>query len=236
MPLATFKDLCIDATDAAVLGTFWGSALGLELHTQDNGDAYLTGATSAHTIWVNQVPEPKTAKHRMHLDVNTGSVEELERLGATVLDADSFAWTVMADPEGGEFCAFVREGDITERLYEIGVDTGDSPDHAMRIAVWWADLLGAHAVDSGRGFTYVERIPGAPFESIDFAPVPEAKTVKNRVHLDVTTSDVNRLVEAGAVVLRPQDDTVGWTVLADPDGNEFCAFLADEARTGDVER
>jgi catechol 2,3-dioxygenase-like lactoylglutathione lyase family enzyme len=225
MALATFKGICIDATDAPALGAFWAAALGLELHRQDDGDVHLTGPTPAHTIWVTTVPEPRTAKQRMHLDVNTGSVEELERLGATVLDTDSFGWTVMADPEGGELCAFVREGEITERLYEIGVDTRDSREHALRIATWWADVLGARAVDSGRGFAYVEHVPGAPFESIDFAPVPEPKTVKNRIHLDVTTTDLDELVSAGASVLRPQDDEIGWTVLADPDGNEFCAFV-----------
>jgi hypothetical protein len=227
MALVTFKDLCLDANDPARLGRFWAELLGLELHLQDNGDAYLTGPTPQHTIWVNRVPEPKTVKHRMHLDVNARSVEEVERLGATVVDADSFRWTLMADPEGGEFCVFVREGEITERLYEIGVDTGGAPEHAMRIAAWWADILGAHAVDSERGFSYVEDIPGAPFESIDFAPVPEAKTVKNRIHPDVTTADLDALVAAGATVLRPRDEEIAWTVLADPDGNEFCAFPED---------
>jgi hypothetical protein len=229
MALATFKDLCIDAADALALGTFWGSALGLELHRHDDGDVHLTGPSPTHTIWVNRVPEPRTVKQRMHLDLNVGSVGELTRLGATVLDAETFAWTLMADPEGGELCAFVREGEITERLFEVVVDTGDSPEHALRIAAWWADLLGAHVVDTGRGFAYVENIPGAPFESIDFVPVPEPKTVKNRIHLDVLTPDVDALVAAGAVVLRPQDDEIGWTVLADPDGNEFCAFVETAA-------
>jgi hypothetical protein len=225
MALVTYKDLCIDAVDAGALGTFWGAALDLELHRHDDGGAHLTGPTSEHTIWVNQVPEPKTAKHRMHLDVNTGSVAELEQLGATVLDADSYRWTLMADPEGGEFCAFVREGKISRRLYEIGVDTGDSPRHALRIATWWADVLGAQAVDSGRGFAFVADIAGAPFDSLVFAPVPEPKTVKNRVHIDVRTTDLDAVVDAGAVVLRAQDDEIRWSVMADPDGNEFCAFL-----------
>jgi hypothetical protein len=230
--LARFKDLCIDAVDPAALAAFWGAALGLAVERLDDGDARLTGPTPQHTIWVNRVPEPKTVKHRMHLDVNTGSVEELVVLGATVIDADSFSWTVMQDPEGGEFCAFVREGDIGSRLYELAVDTGDSPEHALRIATWWADMLGAQAVDSGRGFAYVEGIPGAPFESIDFAPVPEPKTVKNRIHLDVTTPDLDRLVAAGATVLRAQDDEIGWSVLADPDGNEFCAFSSPDRLVG----
>jgi hypothetical protein len=224
MALATYQDLCIDATDAGVLGAFWAAALDLELHRHDDGDADLTGRTPRHRVWINTVPEPRTVKQRMHLDVNTSSVEDLVALGATVLDADSFSWTLMADPEGGEFCAFVRQGDITSRLFEIVVDTSEEPGHPLRIATWWADMLGARVVDTGRGFAYVDQIPQAPFQSIDFVPVPEPKTVKNRIHLDVATPDLDRLVAAGAEVLRPRDDQIGWTVLADPDGNEFCAF------------
>ncbi|NUR07935.1 MAG: VOC family protein [Nocardioidaceae bacterium] len=222
MAIARYKDLCMDAADPTRLGTFWAAALGLELHTQDNGDTYLTGPTKQHTIWVNGVPEPKTVKHRMHLDVNVASVDELVVLGATVVDADSFRWTLMADPEGGEFCAFVRDGEIERRLYEIGADTGDSAEHAHRIAAWWAQVLGGRAGDE-EGFSWVDQIPGAPFESIDFAPVPEPKVAKNRLHLDVI-GKVEDLVAAGATVLRAQDDEIGWTVMADPDGNEFCAF------------
>ncbi len=225
MAIATFKDLCLDATDPALLGGFWSRVLDLELHHQDDGDVYLTGPTKAHTLWVNRVPEPKSVKHRIHLDVNAGSVAEVEALGATVLDADSFRWTLMADPEGGEFCVFVREGEITQRLFEVVVDTGDSAQDAHRIAAWWANVLGGRLVDTDRGFSYVDQVPGAPFDSLDFIPVPEPKTVKNRIHLDVTTADVDSLVAVGATVLRAQDDQIGWTVMADPDGNEFCAFL-----------
>ena len=226
MPLATFKDLCLDAHDPVLVGEFWAGVLGLELHRQEGGDTYLTGPTPQHTIWVNRVPEPKTVKHRVHLDVNAGSVAELEVLGATVLDAESFRWVLMADPEGGELCVFLREGPITQRLYEIVVDTGDSPEEAHRLAAWWAEVLGGRLVDTERGFSYVDRVPGAPYDSLDFIPVPEPKTVKNRVHLDVTTADLDALVAAGATVLRAQDADLGWTVLADPAGNEFCAFPA----------
>jgi hypothetical protein len=234
MAIATYKDLCIDAVDPVLLGTFWAAALGLELHRLDDGDVRLTGPTEGHTVWVNRVPEPRTVKHRVHLDVNTPSVAELTAAGARVLDDHSFGWTVMADPEDGEFCAFVREEPVTERLYLVGVDTVDDPAHALRIATWWADVLGAQARDSGRGYSAVEHVPGAPFEAIVFAPVPEPKTVKNRLHLDVTTPDLDELVAAGASVLRPRHaargdgsgDGIGWTVLADPDGNEFCGFTA----------
>ena len=56
-------------------------------------------------MWINAVPEPKTVKNRMHLDVHARSVDELLALGATVLDEQP-RWTVMADLEGNEFCVF----------------------------------------------------------------------------------------------------------------------------------
>jgi hypothetical protein len=63
-----------------------------------------------------------------------------------------------------------------------------------------------------------------------FGPVPEGKSGKNRVHLDLQPTDrsrdeeVARLLELGAtqVADHRRDDGTGWVVLADPEGNEFC--------------
>lgn len=58
-------------------------------------------------ICFQRVDEPKTAKNRLHLDVNVdgcGEVDALVRLGATVV-AEHAGWIVLADPEGNEFCA-----------------------------------------------------------------------------------------------------------------------------------
>jgi catechol 2,3-dioxygenase-like lactoylglutathione lyase family enzyme len=215
MPPATFKDLCLDARDPQRLGRFWAAVLGLELEVLDDGDAVLRGPTPQHMVWIDAVPEPKTVKNRMHLDVHARSVEELFDLGATVV-AEFARWTTMADPEGGEFCAFVRETPPEYRLYEIGLDAADP----RAVGRWWAELLGARFVDEGKDFVWVADIPGAPFETLDVAPVPEPKTAKNRVHLDVV-GDVAEIVARGATVLAEQPR---WTVLADPEGNEFCAF------------
>lgn len=222
MATITFKDLCIDANDPHLLGTFWAGVLGLEARSAgaDSDDLKLVGPTDRHTVWINEVPEPKTVKHRVHIDVNVESVEQLTQLGATVRDADSFRWTILADPEGGEFCAFVRDGAITRRIYEIGVDCGNSAQECNDLASWWARALGARVVEDD-GYSYIEAIPDAPFDSIDFVPVPEPKVLKNRIHLDFF-GDADALVTAGATVLRV--DPQGWTVLADPAGNEFCVF------------
>ena len=221
MAIATYKDLCIDAVDAAAMGRFWAGALRLDHQAHDDGSARLVGPTPRHTVWVNTVPEPVTVKQRMHLDVRADGVDDLVALGGEVVDAESFAWTVMKDVEGGELCVFPTKEGRPAGLMEIVVDTADP----VRIAAWWAEVLGAEHQDHEHGYSYVEAVPGAPFEWLVFVPVPEPKTVKNRIHVDVTTTDVQRLVDAGARVLRARDDEISWTVLADPDGNEFCAFV-----------
>jgi hypothetical protein len=216
MALATYQALCIDAADTSVLSDFWASVLRLEQHRRADGIVELTGRTEQHAVWVNPVPEPKTVKHRMHLDVNTASVEELVALGATVLDADSFRWTLMADPEGGEFCAFVREGPPTYRLYEVVLDAADH----RTVGRWWADLLGGRCIDEGKDFVSIADVPGAPFEYLDVGTVPEPKTAKNRVHLDVV-GDTAEIVARGATLL---GEFPRWNVLTDIEGNEFCVF------------
>ncbi|MCA1844386.1 MAG: hypothetical protein LC792_14590, partial [Actinobacteria bacterium] len=73
----------------------------------------------------------------------------------------------------------------------------------------------------------LEGLPGTSFDGMAFVPVPEPKTVKNRVHWDVKGS-VAALLEAGARMIRPATEDPepdrAWDVLADPEGNEFCVF------------
>lgn len=219
----TYKDLCIDAEDPIVLGAFWGSVMGLETEDLDDGDVRLSGPEAAQTIWVNRVPEPKTAKHRVHLDVVAGSVDDIpfsSRLSAP----GEFPWTVVTDPEGGEFCIFENAKIPSYRLKDIAVDAADPG----AIATWWADVFGAKAIQDD-GYWYVHAIPGVPFEDMDFVSVPEPKTVKNRIHWDVSLTGeatVDDLVARGAVLLRAADDEIRWSVMADPEGNEFCVFAS----------
>ncbi len=73
-----------------------------------------------------------------------------------------------------------------------------------------------------------------------FIPVPEGKSVKNRIHLDVIPTDrtrdeeVERLLGLGAALVddRRNDDGTGWAVLADPEGNEFCVERSAAERDG----
>jgi hypothetical protein len=220
--IATWQDLCIDANDADRLGHFWAAALGLTFKGHADGDAQLDGPTPEHRVWINTVPEPVSVKQRVHLDVHVASVDEILALGATPDDVDSFRWKVLRDPEGGELCAFIRDEVPAYKLYEIAVDAVDP----RAIAQWWAEVLGAtYGEDAEHGWTWVENIAGAPFNCVTFSAVPEPKTVKNRIHWDVQTADLALLTAAGATVL---DRQPRWTVMADPEGNEFCAFVRQE--------
>jgi hypothetical protein len=222
-PIARFKDLSIDAVDPPLLGRFWADVLGLDLQQRESdGMVLLTGPTPQSSVWLSRVPEPVTVKQRVHLDIHVADVDDVLDLGATPLDVDSFRWKVLRDPEGGELCAFPRDDVPARRLYEVVVDCADP----AALAEWWAGVIGGRwEYDEQHGWAGVEEIPGAPFDYLVFVPVPEPKTVKNRIHWDVDVPDLGLLTRRGATVLRAQDDEIRWTVLADPEGNEFCAFV-----------
>jgi len=221
MAIARFKDLCLDANDPARLSAFWAGVLDRSCQPKEDGASLLSGPTPQHSIWINQVPEAKSVKHRVHLDIYARDLADLETLGATVVKPlhGARTWTVMADPEGGEFCAFLRAEVPTERLHGLVVDSTDPAAQAR----WWAGIYGVAVTDNEQWFT-LEGVPGMPILTMDFVPVPESKTVKNRMHWDVMVPDVSPLVEAGATVLRKPDEQIDWHVLADPEGNEFCVF------------
>jgi hypothetical protein len=222
MTIARFKDLCVDVNSVGPMAEFWAQVLGLTA-APDN-PAKLRGDLPEQTVWINEVPEPRTVKQRVHLDVHTASIAELEKLGATMQSpiTDEQSWAVMEDPEGGELCGFPRDSVPAYRLMEIVVDSAD-PERQAR---WWADVLGADfKPGEGKPYCWLENVPGLPFEYWVFISVPEPKTVKNRIHWDVTAGALQPVLDAGATLLRAQDDEIGWHVCADPEGNEFCVFL-----------
>ena len=114
--------LTFDRASPVTVAAFWAAALGYEMDPTSNDEegAFIGDATGrAKGMFFQQVPEPKTAKNRVHLDVRpTGSMqEEVDRLvaiGASVRGViehpDSF-WTQMRDVEGNEFCVLRGPGD-----------------------------------------------------------------------------------------------------------------------------
>jgi predicted enzyme related to lactoylglutathione lyase len=114
---------------------------------------------------------------------------------------------------------------MASRFTELVVDSGDP----VALAKFWAEVLGYELKRHG-SIDYIEG-PDKRAPVIVFVSVPEAKAVKNRLHIDVNPTDrdqdaeVERIIALGARrVDVGQGDDVSWVVLADPEGNEFCVL------------
>lgn len=114
----------------------------------------------------------------------------------------------------------------------------DARDHA-RLARWWAEVLNyevvfedcehtriaaAQEITSGGASTNI--LNGGP--ALVFVVVSDPRRVKNRIHIDLTPdnrdAEVERLVDMGARHVDIGQKDVPWSVLADPEGNEFCVL------------
>jgi hypothetical protein len=110
------------------------------------------------------------------------------------------------------------------RLYHIAVDAHDPRSQAA----FWAAALGQEVLFADEEEAIVGADPHA-YPGLCFLRVPEGKTLKNRLHLDLDPDDrdseVARLVGLGArKVDVGQGSEVTWVVMADPEGNEFCVL------------
>ncbi len=236
MPDVAFKDLCIDVTAGdgrpAAVAAFWSAALGQPVIEQDDDGARLgppENGPKQRTVWILSVPEPIAGKSRVHIDIRVadGDPGPLLAAGGTMERTrdDEITWDIVDDPDGVPVCVFGPHPADPSALgpFELVVDAADP----RAIAGWWADRTGG-TVGSREGapFVWIEGAAGFPFMFWVFHDVPEPKTVKNRVHWDVKLVDttIDGLVAAGATLLRPKDDEIRWWVMADPEGNEFCAF------------
>ncbi|GLX97329.1 VOC family protein [Herbidospora sp. NBRC 101105] len=124
---------------------------------------------------------------------------------------------------------------MTSRFTELTIDCHD-PE---RLAAFWCEVLDFKVIDRGEGKVEigsweptVERVLARQMPpTLQFIQVPEGKTVKNRLHLDVspidgsTDDEVTRLLGLGAVRRDlGQGPDRSWVVMADPEGNEFCVL------------
>jgi predicted enzyme related to lactoylglutathione lyase len=119
------------------------------------------------------------------------------------------------------------------RLHHIVIDARDLP----LLARFWAQALGWQILSEREHEIVIGADDNAPV-GICFMPVTDSKTVKNRVHLDITTgasdrdAEIERLLGLGAHPVEiGQTGAESWTVLADPEGNEFCVVRPKETLT-----
>ena len=219
-----------DCADPHALAGFWNEALGyrydspppgfstweealdhFEVPQEDrnNVSASVDPDERGPRLFFQRVPEPKTAKNRVHLDVYIRDVESLLDLGARVLAEYRPQRVTLADVEGNEFCAFLDpaldEGPPA-RAFAVCTDS----DRPEELAVWWAAQVGAD-VRNGPDGTPRWLYGSAGCEGLiwKFVRVDDERAVPNRWQWTVydDSADYADYCDVG--------------VRVDPQGNEF---------------
>ena len=236
----------IKAVDHAAVGRFWADALGWSVYRVGSAVTSYVGPVGGF-VWpdpvvlgidVVPVPELKTAaKNRVHLDLATASadhqtelVAHLRALGATPADVgqETVPWTVLADPEGNEFCV-LEPREIYRDTGPIAAVVVDCED-PRAMARFWGEAMDWTLHEVTDGGAVLRSAKGAgPF--LEFLRTPGAKTAPDRVHLDLLPypgddkeAEVARLRDLGATDLDLGQGDVPWTCLSDPEGHEFCVL------------
>jgi hypothetical protein len=198
----------IKALDHAAVGRFWAEALGWRALSRQTT---LATTSAAH---------------------QTDLVAHLRALGATPAQVGQgdVPWTVLADPEGNEFCVLEPREVYrdTGPIARVLVDCADS----LTMAQFWGAALD-WTVHEATADHAVWRSAKGTGPYLEFRRSPDAQTAPDRVHLDLLpapgqdkAAEVARLRSLGATDLDLGQGDVPWTCLTDPEGHEFCV-LAD---------
>ena len=231
--------LCFDANDPLRLARFWAATLHWDIYDETDEEIGLVPTDGTRFLFLFlPVPEPKTGKNRIHLDLVTESpehqsemVDRLIALGAGRVDigqSTDVDHVVLADPEGNEFCV-VRRGDFLATTDLLGAIVFEPADPI--VGRFWSEATGWPIVYDQDGDTAIREPDGrGPFVTFG-PPTGAAKTGKNRLHLDIApptdgdqAAEVERLIALGARRIDIGQGDVSWVVLADPEGNEFCVL------------
>lgn len=232
-----WESVVVDANDHHHLAHWWRQALDWRVVYQDDSEIDIGPPEGEPGVELTFIPIPstKSAPNRIHLDLDTSSVAEqretvefLLDLGARRVDVGQgdAPWVVLADPEDNEFCVLDPrpEYDGTGRVAAVVCLAGDP----RRMAEFWAPRMGFTVV---RSTAEVAAVRGADGPFLEFVASPTPHSVKNRWHLDYRATKEGRgrervladTLAAGARLADiGQGPGVTWTVMADPEGNEFC--------------
>lgn len=231
------------ARDDAALGRFWAGALGWGLSSEGpsvtNVEPMGLDYPDPRALFVDvvTVPDPETVKYRVHLDLATASaahqaelVARLKELGATPADVGQGAvpWEVLADPEGNVFCV-LEPRPIYQDTGPIAAAVVHCADPRAMAGFWGeaTDWTVHEVTDDHARLRSAQGV--GPY--LEFVRTPDAGTVWTRVHLDLRPypgddqlAEEARLRALGATATDVGQGDVPWTVLADPEGNEFCVL------------
>jgi predicted enzyme related to lactoylglutathione lyase len=228
--------LSVDANDPLRLARFWGGVLGWQTADDPHdGIALVPDDDTGFRLRFPSTRERKTGQNRVHLDLTSTSLADQQQtvarslgLGARHIDVGQRpeeGHVVLADPEGNEFCV-IEPGNAF--LADCGFVGALACDGSQEVGYFWSEALGWPLVWDQDQETAIRSPHGGPKITWGGPPVAP-KTGKNRLHLDLAPAvdgdqhaEVDRLVALGATRIDIGQGEVGWVVMADPDGNEFC--------------
>jgi hypothetical protein len=233
------ENLVFDAAEPQRLGRFWEAALGSQT-LSDGADGFETRLDvqggPVLDLCFQRVAAPNDARPRLHLDLLGGAerdavVDRLLDLGARHLDIGQgdVPWVVLADPEGHAFCVMEERAAYRDTGPVAALPIhGSDPE---RDGGFWASLTGWQPYDGAAPVSL--RHPSGRGLVLEFLPEGEAKSGKNRLHLDVRLEpgeDAAQVIagvqERGATRVDHEWGDLPWTVFTDPSGNEFCILPA----------
>ena len=238
--------LSFDANDPLRLARFWAAVLGWEPAGDPRGGmALLPSDDTGFRLRFLPTRLQKVSKNTMHFDLTSTSLEGQQNtvaraleLGARHIDIGQRpdeGHVVLADPEGNEFCVIEPGNGF---LADCGFLGALACDGSQQVGYFWSEALGWPLVWDQDQETAIRSPHGGPKITWGGPPLPP-KTGKNRLHFDVAPAhgdqraEVDRLAAMGARRIDIGQGEVGWVVMADPDGNEFCVLPADP---GDLRR
>jgi predicted enzyme related to lactoylglutathione lyase len=141
--VSTLRNITVDCSDALALARFWAEALGWNVYRDDDPEVLVAPTFPLRgdgpTMLFIPVPEPRTVKNRLHVDLQPSDrtrdeeVARLVGLGATVVEdhrtPDGTGWVWLGDPEGNDFCvergAAERAAATSPRTYRITAEDSD---------------------------------------------------------------------------------------------------------------
>jgi predicted enzyme related to lactoylglutathione lyase len=232
------RALTFDANDPSGLARFWAGVLGWEpADDRRDGIALEPSDDTGFRIRFQSTHAQKSGQNQIHFDLTSGSLEEQQQtvaraleLGGRHIDVGQLPeeeHVVLADPEGNEFCVIEPGNNF---LADCGFIGALSCDGSQEVGYFWSKALGWPLVWDQDQETAIRSPHGGPKITWGGPPVAP-KTGKNRLHFDLAPpadgdqqAEVDRLVALGASRIDIGQGDVGWVVMADPDGNEFCVL------------
>jgi predicted enzyme related to lactoylglutathione lyase len=227
------QSLCIDATNPRLLARFWAGLLGWP--TAADGLTLLPDDDTGFQLRFAPTDLPKAGPNQLHFHLTSTSLDDQQQtvarareLGAQPLDVGQRpeeGHIVLADPDGNEFCV-IEPGN--KWLAGCGYFAELACEGSPAVGYFWSAALDWPLVWDQEQETAIRAPHGGPKIAWG-GPAEAPKTVKDRMHFDLVpdgdqAAEVDRLTGLGARRVDIGQGEVGWVVMADPDGHEFCVL------------